>query len=187
MEDWKTIDSKGITLIVSNTGKVRVPSRETTYTRTRNGKTKTFSARLKEQDIAPQVMKTGYIEVSLRLNGVRTRHLVHRLVALAFCPGYQDGLCVNHINGVKTDNRAENLEWVSLARNTQHAWETGLVNTRGDNQPSAKLTSKRVAYIRKLLNMGISAHTIAIVAGVSNSLIDLIRDGKRWAGVEAAE
>lgn len=107
--------------------------------------------------------------------------LVHRLVGMAFVPGYEDGLTINHINGIKTDNRPENLEWVSLARNTQHQWETGLVDLRGEGQPGHKLTSKQVVYIRRLLAQGVPAHTLAVIAGVSDSLMALIRDGKRWA------
>lgn len=180
MEIWKTITERGITLEVSSGGRVRVPARPHTYTRVRDGKTQTITRQRKAVEIAAQPHHTGYREIGFRIDGERARFLVHRLVARAFVDGYEDGLCVNHINGIKTDNRAENLEWVSLARNTEHAWETGLVDLSGENQPSHKLTTKRVAYIRKLLNQGISAHTLAIIAGVSEALIYLIRDGKRW-------
>lgn len=88
---------------------------------------------------------------------------------------------INHINGVKTDNAPENLEWVTNEDNVRHAWDTGLVDLRGEKQPGSKLTQKQVMVIRKLLRDGVSANSLSIVAGVSASLIDLIRDGKRWA------
>jgi hypothetical protein len=116
-------------------------------------------------------------------NGKRVKHTLHRLIGMAFVPGYKEELTINHINGNKLDNRIENLEWVSLARNTQHQWETGLVDLRGEKQPGSKLTSKQVVYIRELLSKGIAAHTLAVIAGVSSSTIALIRDGERWPEV----
>lgn len=116
-------------------------------------------------------------------DGRRTRERVHRLVALAFCSGAADGLTVNHIDGDKSNNVARNLEWVSLARNTQHQWETGLIDLRGEKSPMSKLTSKQVVYIRRLLAQGIPAHTLAVVAGVSHRMIGKIRDGTAWPTV----
>ena len=52
--------------------------------------------------------------------------LVSRLVALTWCEGYQDGWTVNHINGDHLDNRAENLEWLSLGDNIRHGFANGL-------------------------------------------------------------
>jgi hypothetical protein len=179
-ELWKELTHKGVTFLVSDMGRVKTPPRPHTYTRTRNGKTQTITRIRAPQTYAAQADHSGYHEIALRQNGVRTRVKLHQLVALAFVPGYSPELCVNHINGIKTDNRAENLEWVSFARNTEHAWETGLVDLRGEMQPTAKLTSKRVAYIRRLLQRGISAHTLAVVAGVSDATVHMIRHGKRW-------
>lgn len=121
--------------------------------------------------------------VAAMKHGKRVKHTLHRLIGIAFVSGYRDDLTINHINGEKLDNRIENLEWVSLARNTQHQWETGLVDLRGEKNPGSKLTSKQVIYIRELLAKGIAAHTLAVIAGVSSSTIDMIRDGKRWPEV----
>ena len=74
------------------------------------------------------VGNNGYIRVGLKkIDGKNTNYVtVHRLVALAFCGEYQEGFTVNHINGVKTDNRAENLEWCSSKNNVRHAYRLGL-------------------------------------------------------------
>jgi len=183
MEVWKEVESKGVKWLVCSDGQIKTPEHTCEYVRTRNGKTQTMQSHFSEKICTPYLTKTGYLEVSPKKSGKRIKHLVHRLVGIAFVSGYREDLTINHINGNKLDNRVENLEWVSLARNTQHQWETGLVNLRGERQPRSKLTSKQVVYIRQLLSQGIPAHTLAIIAGVSPSLIAFIRDGKRWPEV----
>lgn len=65
----------------------------------------------------------GYKHVCL---GTKRRDAVHRLVADAFLTHPNDKTQVNHINGIKSDNRAENLEWVSQSENQKHAYKIGL-------------------------------------------------------------
>jgi hypothetical protein len=73
-------------------------------------------------DLKPFInAKTGYFQVVF---SDRKKHSVHRLVAHAFCDGYEDGLVVNHKNGIKTDNRASNLEWITSSQNIQHAFSS---------------------------------------------------------------
>ena len=183
MEIWKEVESKGFRWMVSSTGRVKTPSHENTYTRTRNGKEQVLKSNFPEKELTPYLCKQGYLEVAAMKNGRRVKHLLHRLVGIAFVPGYRDDLTINHIDGNKTNNSPENLEWVSLARNTQHEWESGLVDLRGEKHPSSKLTSKQVVYIRRLLAQGVAAHTLAIIAGISPSMVEMIRDGRRWPTV----
>lgn len=176
-EEWLPVHGMEGILDVSNLARVRTRDRLCKFFR--NGKIGTQDRR--GCIISSCLTKSGYCEVSVKIDGIRKKFLVHRLVARAFVPGYGDGLSVNHINGVKTDNRPENLEWVTLAENTRHQWETGLVDIRGDKSPNRKLSSQRVRAIRSLLSSGIAANKLAVVAGVNPSTIYLIRDGKRWS------
>ena len=70
--------------------------------------------------------KDGYYQVNLYCKGLEKTKKVHRLVALTFVDGYKEGLVVNHIDGIKTNNFAENLEWTTISGNTQHAFDNGL-------------------------------------------------------------
>ena len=74
--------------------------------------------------------RSGYFDVLLNYKGQEKRFYVHSLVATAFVEGWREGLEVNHKNGVKTDNRAENLEWVTSSENHQHAHDVLLLEVK---------------------------------------------------------
>lgn len=81
----------------------------------------------------PRVLKSffdgsGYLRVKLYKNKKPKTLSVHRLVACAFMRASKERNTVNHINGIKTDNRVENLEWVTFQENIDHSYKTGLAN-----------------------------------------------------------
>ena len=61
----------------------------------------------------------GYQSVTLYFEGKQERHLVHRLVGRAYLPNPNNYPQINHINGIRDDNRKENLEWVTILINSQ--------------------------------------------------------------------
>jgi len=85
---------------------------------------------------------------------------IHRLVAQAFHPNPENKPCVNHIDGVKTNNRADNLEWVTYSENENHSYEI-----LGKVSPATKLTKEQVAEIK---NRVISTQNGKSKKGVSN-------------------
>ena len=80
----------------------------------------------KGRKLKPANDKDGYLRITLTNNGKRKSYCVHRLVVRAFLDNYSDELQVNHINGIKKDNRIENLEMVTPQENIKHSIETGL-------------------------------------------------------------
>lgn len=76
----------------------------------------------------PRLSEWGYEQVCLSDKGQNWRY-VHKLVAIAFIPNPYEKEQVNHIDGVKTNNRVENLEWCSVAENNKHAYDAGLKTT----------------------------------------------------------
>ena len=76
--------------------------------------------------ILSQSSQQDYKFVGLLINGKQKRMRVHRMVALTFIDNPDNKPYVNHINGNRSDNNVENLEWVTPSENTQHAVNTGL-------------------------------------------------------------
>ena len=172
-EIWKAVEGYEGRLEVSNLGRVRtLPS---VRIGTRNGVP--HPQRKKGGIIRSHVLNAGYPVVAPKFGPSRKKMTVHRLVAKAFVPGYFEGATVNHKDGVKTNNRADNLEWVTLAENTAHQWETGLVNIRGERHPSAKLSDADVVAIKS--RPGDSPTVLAREFGVSTSMIYKIRQGRK--------
>lgn len=84
------------------------------------GRVRSAAGKIRKTFVAPN----GYERIGF--NGGKHTLTVHRLVAAAFCDGYADGLSVNHKDGNKLNNCADNLEWVTHSENIKHAFATGL-------------------------------------------------------------
>jgi uncharacterized protein YerC len=89
----------------------------------------------------------GYSSVDLCKDGTIKKYLIHRLVAEAFIPNPEKKPQVNHINGIKTDNRLDNLEWCTHSENMLHSYKQGLNTTKGEKNSQSKLNTEDVVKI----------------------------------------
>lgn len=113
---------------------------------------------------------TGYYEVSINGKG----RSLHRLVAKAFCDGYEDGKEVNHIDGDKSNNKASNLEWVDHNTNLRHAFLNGL---RSQDVSNRRVVATDMVTGQKLRFSSI--YKAARHFGISQGNICLCCQGKR--------
>lgn len=107
---------------------------------------------------------------------------VHSLVAAAFIGQRPEGFVINHISGIKKDNRPQNLEYCTSLENQHHATAMKL-RKRGEDHVSAKLTEGQVREIHALLMKRTYAKEIAIKFGVSEHAVRRIRSGESWAHI----
>jgi hypothetical protein len=134
--------------------------------------------------------KDGYAILTLGTRTPEVRTLkVHRLVYEAFVGPIERGLMINHLNGIKDDNRVENLETTDNRGNQLHSFRTlgrKGANTRparGEKQGSAKLTENQVREIRARNKAGESCYKMAKDYPVDKQTLQRICYGRGWLHV----
>jgi hypothetical protein len=101
--------------------------------------------------LGTKVNKFGYKEVALSKGGKTKTVLLHRLIAIHFVPNPDNLPVVNHKNGIKTDNRIENLEWVTRSQNTKHAYVNNLGGFKDFVNAGIKAMNENTQYVSVLL------------------------------------
>jgi hypothetical protein len=132
-----------------------------------------------ERLICRNIDRYGYIKRVLCRDGKMFYFTEHRLVANSFIENPENKATVNHINGIKTDNRVENLEWNTNLENKQHAINLGLTNLKGTNHPKCKLTEEQVIEIRKI-GFTKTRTSLSKKYGVCRNSILRIITGENW-------
>lgn len=156
MEIWKDIEGYENKYQVSNLGRIKSLKNRYGY---------------REKILNPPLTKKGYKRITLTLNGKKKNYMIHRLVAQAFIPNPNNLPQVNHIDGNKTNNRVNNLEWCTNGENQIHAWKNGLNKGAtgmflGANNPRSKkvlcvTTGEEFGSIREVTRVyGIDRHDI---------------------------
>lgn len=120
----------------------------------------------------------GYLQVRLRANGLNRSVKIHKLVAEAFLGPCPVGMEVNHMKGIKTDNRAKMLEYMTKPENIAHAVANGL-RAEGENASMAKLSDAQVDEIIRRAAAGESKPFLAKEFLVTDGHIRQLARGNR--------
>lgn len=138
--------------------------------------------------LKPLADKLGYHYFQLSdKDGNIKNHKLHRLLCTMFIPNPNSYPEVNHKNGVKHDNRLENLEWCTHQQNMKHAYDNGLIpepiTIKGEKSNFAKLSDSQAREIKERLKKGEHPSDIAIDYPVGASAIKEIRAGRSWGHI----
>ena len=130
--------------------------------------------------LKPIYQRDGYLTVILYKDHHPATSRIHRLVLQAFAGPRPHGYVSNHIDGLKSNNRLSNLEYIPRRQNDIHAAQLGL-KPRGERHWKAKLTEDDIYAIRELASAHVNQDTIAAIYGTSQACISDIFLRKSWA------
>lgn len=137
---------------------------------------------LREVTRSKQVAR-GYVYVRFYSHPVSETTTVHRLVAELFLPPpAQNQHCVRHLNGMPTDNRAENLAWGTNAENARDTVRHGRT-LKGRKNPNAKLTDRIVVAARILVDEGFSTNALGVFLGVDGETVRRAVTREQWGHI----
>lgn len=146
----------------------RVKSLERVFTRHLGAEQK-----IKERILKYTVNRSGYCNVTLYRDRKRRTYYIHRLVAIAFIPNPLNKPTVNHKDGVKSNNKTDNLEWMTRSENTQHAYDIGL------NSCSSRVAVAQYSLTGEFIKSYTSIEEAGKHTGIHRGSISRVISGRR--------
>jgi len=136
------------------------------------------------QGKARHLNNSGYLTISTRIRGKDYFFLVHQAICVAAGLNPTD-TTIDHINGIKTDNRISNLEMVSLSENVKRAYKTGLTCKSGERSGNHKLSEKQVNEIYELAHgKKLFQREIAEIYNIEQTTVSAIKRGALWKHID---
>jgi hypothetical protein len=138
--------------------------------------------------LKPYKSTKAYMLLGLCVNGKMKAFTFHRILAKHFIPNPENKKEINHKNGVRDDNRLENLEWVTGSENIRHSFKVlKRKKMTGEKHPMHKLTESNVIEIKKIYNAGgISYKRLGEIYNVSDVTIGRVVRGDHWKTIKCA-
>lgn len=158
METWKDIPNYEGLYMISSIGRVK----------------RLLKGTGRKRDFMTPTSSGLYPCLDLCKDGIVKRHTIHRLLATVFIPNPENKPQVNHLNGLKHDNRLENLEWCTQKENSYHAIEIGLHPI----SPGKVMTGERIEMVFSLKKQGFSQMKIADKLNVNQSVVSRVINKK---------
>lgn len=157
----------------------KIPNYNTYYIN-RNGNILSFKKN-KKKILKPSINKDGYERVCLIENKKNKNFFIHVLSAITFLNEYKESLEVNHINGIRNDNRVENLEVCTRSENILHSFKFGKKSNKGEKNPNKKISKEAAMTIRFFQQHKIiKSKYLSYCYNISIGHVNFIKNNKSW-------
>lgn len=142
---------------------------------------KPYKRKIKGRVLKKHKANGGYNVVALHKNKNQKTYKVSRLIGITWKDNPDNKPEINHKNSIRTDDRAENIEWCTRSENVKHSYDKGNANQKGEKNAYSKLTKKKVLSIRDKYDSGkYSQIELSDMFNISKTTIHNVVKRKTW-------